>query len=321
MAEELGLEELQAHALNNIGISRVQLGDDGGFEELERSIEIADAINSVESARSYGNLASGLADLGELDRAWEALAQARRLTERFGLDDWILWLRGESAYPAYHAGEWDEAIEILDGLIEVFTEHPFWMETPCRGLRAKIRLARGDEAGARQDLERALELADAAKDPQVLWPVQALAACLFASSDPDRAGALLTDLLAAWVAHGWQRASEAMWISDAVVALAELGREADFLAAVEKAYTAPSAWRRAAVALVSGDPLGAGQTYAEIGSRPDEAYARLRTAELLLREGRRAEADVELEQALAFWRSVGATRYIRQGEALLAEAS
>ena len=41
MAEELGLEELKAHALNNIGISRTQLGDAGGFEDLERSAEIA----------------------------------------------------------------------------------------------------------------------------------------------------------------------------------------------------------------------------------------------------------------------------------------
>jgi hypothetical protein len=35
-------------------------------------------------------------------------------------------------------------------------------------------------------------------------------------------------------------------------------------------------------------------------------------------EGRRAEADAQLEQALAFYRSVGATRYIREAEALLA---
>ena len=35
-------------------------------------------------------------------------------------------------------------------------------------------------------------------------------------------------------------------------------------------------------------------------------------------DGRRAEADVQLQKALAFYRSVGATRYIREGEALLA---
>jgi hypothetical protein len=46
----------------------------------------------------------------------------------------------------------------------------------------------------------------------------------------------------------------------------------------------------------------------------------LRAAEGFVREGRRAEADVELKRALAFWRSVGATAYVREAEALLAAA-
>ena len=45
---------------------------------------------------------------------------------------------------------------------------------------------------------------------------------------------------------------------------------------------------------------------------------RLRAAESLVAQGRRAEADVQLQKALAFYRSVGATRFIREGEALLA---
>ncbi len=35
-------------------------------------------------------------------------------------------------------------------------------------------------------------------------------------------------------------------------------------------------------------------------------------------EARRAEADEQLANALAFYRSVGATRYVVEGEALLA---
>jgi hypothetical protein len=41
----------------------------------------------------------------------------------------------------------------------------------------------------------------------------------------------------------------------------------------------------------------------------------------LIEQDRRAEADVELQRALAFYRSVGATRYIRQAEGLLAESA
>jgi class 3 adenylate cyclase/tetratricopeptide (TPR) repeat protein len=321
MAEELGLEELKAHALNNIGISRTQLGDAGGFEDLERSAEIADSLNSVESARAWGNLASALSDLGDLERAFKALAEGRAQAERFGLDDWLLWLRGESAYPSYYAGAWDESLRILDELLEVFAEHPFWMEAPCRILQGKIRLARGDEAGARADAERALELSGTAKDPQVLWPAQAFAALAFASAEPDRANGHLTELLSEWAAYEWQLASESMWMTDAAVAVTVLGRQEEYLAAVQDGNPGRSAWRRAAVALFSGNPTGAADIYAEIGSGPDEAYARLRAAELFLGEGRRAEADHQLERALAFWRAAGATVYVREGEALLAEAS
>ena len=71
----------------------------------------------------------------------------------------------------------------------------------------------------------------------------------------------------------------------------------------------------AARAYAEGDFETAAATYARIGSRPDAAYANLRLA------ASRRDADAPLEEALAFYRSVGATRYIREGEALLAAAS
>jgi hypothetical protein len=37
--------------------------------------------------------------------------------------------------------------------------------------------------------------------------------------------------------------------------------------------------------------------------------------------GRRAEADTQLQQALGFYSSVGATRYIREAEALFAASA
>jgi class 3 adenylate cyclase len=54
-----------------------------------------------------------------------------------------------------------------------------------------------------------------------------------------------------------------------------------------------------------------------------EAYARLRAARQLVEDGRRPrpEADQHLQKALAFGRSVGATRYIREGESLLAASA
>ena len=321
MAEELEHAELQAHALIDLGIARMQSGDDArGTEELERGIEIADSINSIEAARAYGNLASGLSDQGDLERSWEMVAEGRLRAERFGLDDWLLWLRGEGAYPLYYQGHWDESLRVLDELIDEFAVHRFWMETPCRQLRGHIRLGRGDEAGAREDSERALELGREAKDPQALWPSLSFAARVAGLSDPDRAGDLMTELLSEWKARGCFRASELSWAPDAAIVLRLLGREDDYLPeARETANT--SRWRQAAIAFLSGDLAGSADIYADIGAGPDEAYARLSLAEVLLGEGRRSEADLELEKAMAFWSKAGATAYLRQGEALLAEAS
>ena len=60
---------------------------------------------------------------------------------------------------------------------------------------------------------------------------------------------------------------------------------------------------------------------AQMDARPEEAYARLRAAESLAAQGRRVEADEQLHAALAFYRSVSAKRYIREGEALLAASA
>ena len=70
-----------------------------------------------------------------------------------------------------------------------------------------------------------------------------------------------------------------------------------------------------------GDFATAADIIGEIGAFAQEALFRLWAAEQFVREGRRAEADEQLRRALAFYRSVGATRYVREGEALLAASA
>ena len=67
--------------------------------------------------------------------------------------------------------------------------------------------------------------------------------------------------------------------------------------------------------------MTAADVFSDSGALDDEALARLRAAEQLVAEGRRADADEQLQRSLAFWRSVGATRYIQEGEALLAHSA
>jgi hypothetical protein len=80
-------------------------------------------------------------------------------------------------------------------------------------------------------------------------------------------------------------------------------------------------WTETVRAYARGDFAAAAEILHRTGSRPEEAEARLRAAEQLVAEGRRAQADEQLQQALEFYRSVGATHYVRECEALLAASA
>ena len=93
--------------------------------------------------------------------------------------------------------------------------------------------------------------------------------------------------------------------ADLGLVLAELGIGP---AALDRLGIPPSPWLDAARALAAGDPLAAADRYAAIGSRPDEADARLAAARRLARQGRPAEAEAEEAAARAFLATTGRPR-------------
>ena len=73
------------------------------------------------------------------------------------------------------------------------------MEGYCRDVRGRIRLARGDLAGALDDTVRALSQARASNQPQMLCPALAVRARVLASAgDLDEAASIVDELLALW---------------------------------------------------------------------------------------------------------------------------
>jgi class 3 adenylate cyclase/tetratricopeptide (TPR) repeat protein len=321
MAEELGLDELRAHALNNIGVAKLYIGDVSGLDDLRTSIDIADERNSPEVLRGFQNLASVTFQLGEISRAEQLHLDALDVAQRFGIASEFHWMRAELALDAYYLGRWDEATPALDALIAESEEGARqYMEAPCRDIRARVRVARGDIGGAIDDVSTMLELAGGIKDPQVVYPSRAAAARVFLDAErADDASSQVDALLVEIGTEGVQDLA-GFWALQLAVVMEALGRGPEFLEGAG-ALGAPTPWLSAAKLWAEGEFERAADLLQEMGSLSDEAPARLRAAETLVAAGRRAEANDQLGRALAFFRSVGATRYIREGEALLAASA
>jgi class 3 adenylate cyclase/tetratricopeptide (TPR) repeat protein len=319
MAQELGLEDVEAQVLSTIGVARVMIGDLGGRVDLEQAIAIAEQINSPEVIRGYNNLASTHAALGDLPRAFELYALATRAAERFGRIRALRWLEAERMNELYWGGRWDEALALADQFVEQAEGGlPHHREVDARLTRGRIRLARGDSAGALDDSTRALAFARRVRDPQTLFPALAFnARILLVVNDREGAAESATTLLDTWADAGVTFA--AFWLADLAVALADLNRGPDLERASRAYLQIPTRWLDAALAVVQGRDLEAAGTYAAIGSLPDEAEARVRAAEALTHGTRRGEAEAALTPALEFYRSVQATGWLRRAEPLVAE--
>jgi tetratricopeptide (TPR) repeat protein len=76
-------------------------------------------------------------------------------------------------------------------------------------------------------------------------------------------------------------------------------------------------WSTAGRALADGDLERALELYRETESVPDVALLHRLLARRFAEEGRRSEANAHLDEALAIYRSLGATHFIREAEKLL----
>lgn len=317
MADSLWLAASRAEILNSLGIARIQAGDLGGLDDLEASLALAQELNSPEVVRSHINLASVLVDLGQLERASRLHAEGLRHAERFGAEYGMRWLEAEQMFDLWYAGRWDEALTLAGPFIaavEGGLSHQ--MAASSYGVRALVRFARGDGAGADSDSARALQVARAGKDPQNLYPVLALRArMLLRLGRRDEAERLVDEVLSLWAEKPF---NPNFWVVDLAACLVELGRPGPLLPA-PPALATP--WFDAATHFLAGEFVQAAEVFARIRALPHEAFARLCAAEALLGEGRRSEADAELRRALEFYRGVGATAYIARAERLLAASA
>jgi tetratricopeptide (TPR) repeat protein len=316
MAEKLEDKEQQSELLNTIGVARVAIDDSdlGALEDMERSLALAREANAPDTlGRALYNLAQirmmakGFADVDALyDEAWA-------MTERFGVEQGKRWFRGGHPGHLCLVGRWDDAFRQADEFIgEVEAGSPHYQEADCRITRGTILLARGEVSAALADARKAADFARAARDEQLVHPALGFSARVHAmAGEVAEAETLANEVLATAPMTGFY-ATELAW------AMRELGRGDEFL---ERAFAPqpegrePSPWRAGASAVAAGELERAAELYGEIGAVPHWAYARLAAAE------ERGTGGPPLERALAFYRTVGATAYLKRGEALLAASA
>jgi class 3 adenylate cyclase/tetratricopeptide (TPR) repeat protein len=312
LAEAFDLDEIRAHALLTIA----QFDEPDGRALAEKGLQIALAGNFLPVAiRAYTVLAT-IADFGGDPReAQRLMLEAAKVAERLGSAS-MRWVRGNLVMGWLELGEWDRSAAEADAfLAESEATGPHYHDCYVHLVRAIIRLARGDVDGALADQAQAVVTVRQVKDPQSLYPTLAIASFLLAEAGRlDDAQGLFDEVLAA------RAESQKFWLEDFIWAADVLDRRDEVLAALS-APDDDNPRFRAAQAVLTGEFEQAAPIFESIGAARLAALAHLRAAERLIGEGRRPEADEQLRLALDFYRSVGATRYVRRGEALLAASA
>jgi len=287
MAQDLGLADVEAEALNNRGLARSNAGDARAFRDLERSVELGRLAGSpIDVVRGLGNLASKWEAEGDLRRAAGLAAEALALAERTGIEGAILWMRAGDLEFAYQEGRWAESLASANAwLADREGREPHFLEVLVRALRSLILVSRGETALALVD-DDVQTAAARGQDPQ------GRCRCRRSSArSPVTTQSPGSDSRSFSVTGARLRSRARFSTAEAACAAVLLGRADDFLAAADGARET----RRLAAsrALARGEWEEAARRFEEIGSLPNAAFARLQS-----RETR--------PQALAFYRSVGA---------------
>jgi class 3 adenylate cyclase/tetratricopeptide (TPR) repeat protein len=316
LAAEFGLDEVRAGALVTVASARRPIGDERAIDELREALQYADTANASAAAfRAINNLAVGLRQgLGDIDGARRLAEDGLRRAERVGDRGQIIWFYGILADDEFWLGHLDRALALAEAVLEHGPEH--YQAQVAHQVRARIRLARDDVAGALSDIEQGIELARRTNEAQAMNPNFSSAAFVLVSAGRHHEAAGLVDAVLADMRSrkGSGLAEHAFLVL--AMAAGELGRHTDFLDATSE-ISGVTPWLAAGRAYAAGDVDGTLELSERL-SVPDSAWIRLRAAALLVEHGNQRAAQSQITRALAFWRSVGATRYIREGESFLA---
>jgi class 3 adenylate cyclase/tetratricopeptide (TPR) repeat protein len=231
LAEELGLPA-SARPLSIRGIARYHLGDtEGGMEDLRRSLTNAEDSSSVRHlATAYVNLA---------DHTWidEGPAAAEKIFEN-GIERVEArggdhsWAKAEMMWTGFDLGQWDDVLDLADGLLEQWEGESVQYVPWAKSYRAMVHVWRGQIAEAAALQGEYLPALGEIADLQLLGPALVTSARIeLARGNKAAATELLDEFIT--TTEGVTRMFRGISLADAVrllVALGELDRAAELTA-------------------------------------------------------------------------------------------
>jgi class 3 adenylate cyclase len=305
MAEELDSDELRSDALNSRGISMGKLGDQDGIDDLRRSVELADASNTVQQmATARNNLASNFASFGRLRESMTTCEEARDLGLRFGSRAAAQWPAMQLIQNKMVHGDPTALSDAEELLREVSPDSQ--VHLGLVSAKGNILATLGRFAEAEPLIEEGLAGARLALDAQAMTPSLAAKLTLLVLSGRREEANAVADEFVANPSY-----LEPSFNGDIALQLIELGRAADWLAASPGFRRTP--WTEAGNAAAAGDFARAAELYDEIGALVASAWARLLAAE---------RGDLaQLESARAFFAGLGAAPFLARCDAVLAASA
>jgi class 3 adenylate cyclase len=305
LATELGLDDLRADVLITRGTARANAGDRRAFDDADEAIRIARERNLVlQLVRAHNNLLAFHVMYGDLQPARMVEAELWRLGEQYGERNTLHFAEGMVVGHEFLVGHWDEALTRAEAFLAEGARR--YGAGGILLIRGWVDAGRGDVEGAVAAAEEALEHVRPIRDPQAVQSVRSIASALLlecgetarAEQVFDESIAFMRDLsplgfvsielhYLAWVAN-------------------RLGREAELLAAIEGDSFEASPWQEAARAIAVGEFARGADVIEQIGAPSYAAFHRLH-----------AGTEDQARLALDYYRTVGATRFMRQAEAQL----
>ena len=170
VARELDDQNTLAHALNNLGSTRLRAGDTDGFALLEESLEIAAREQFDDHAsRAYANLVWVSLDYRHYRKAEQYIEQGLAYARRRELAGNIYYITAERARFGFECGRWTQAERDARWVLNQ-PEEPGITRMPALSALARLQVRRGDPDVDRT-IDQALRLVEPTGELQRIAPV------------------------------------------------------------------------------------------------------------------------------------------------------